>query len=422
MKTPDWLFLKNNLLRLAPAHILVEQLRLIISNFGNTVLPSMLLALSLAWALSNERNGAILWLWCATEIVSNLNLFRYARHHLANAIPLNRARHMVWVLAILNAVHGLIWGSLSFITMETANPTGVVLVVAVVSGMVGAAMATLSPVPLLFIAFAFTQLGLMAVKLWLMGDANYRVLSSAIGLYVLSLLGLARTSARSTLEAIELRFKLAASEKRLRDIERREAITQERQRLMQDMHDGLGSSLRTALLSVEKGRAPDNAVADVLKGCIDDLKLAIDSMEPVQADLLLLLATWRFRLEPRLDETGITLLWEVADVPELDWLEPRSALHILRILQEALTNVIKHANATEIHVATATEDDCVRVSITDNGQGFALEPALHRGGKGLSNQMRRAQSIGAEVHWKSGDAGTCFSLRLPVRKGSPLAA
>lgn len=216
----------------------------------------------------------------------------------------------------------------------------------------------------------------------------------------------------------EREVELAASHERLRIIEQQETVARERQRMMQDMHDGLGSSLRTALLSVEKGHPADGAVAEVLQGCIDDLKLAIDSMEPVQADLLLLLATWRFRLEPRLDETGITLLWEVADVPALEWLEPKSALHILRILQEALTNIIKHANATEIRVATAAEGDHVRVTIIDNGRGFAVERALHRGGKGLSNQMRRAEAIGAAVQWQSSDAGTCFSLRLPVHKGS----
>ena len=155
----------------------------------------------------------------------------------------------------------------------------------------------------------------------------------------------------------------------------------------------------------------------MLQGCIDDLKLAIDSMESVQADLLLLLATWRFRLEPRLDDTGITLLWEVADVPALDWLDPKSALHILRILQEALTNVIKHANATEIRVATVAQGEHVRVTIADNGQGFSVN-STQRSGKGLSNQMRRAEAIGAEVHWESSAMGTCFSLRLPVHKRS----
>ncbi len=157
-------------------------------------------------------------------------------------------------------------------------------------------------------------------------------------------------------------------------------------------------------------------VAQVLKGCIDDLKLAIDSMEPVEADLLLLLATLRYRLGPRLESTGITLRWEVKNVPKLDWLDPKNALHILRILQETFTNIIKHTHATEIRVATGMEDDYVVVTITDNGQGFSVERELKGGGKGLSNQMRRAEAIGAEVSWDSNDAGTCFTLRLPVKR------
>src|SRR5450830_1817985 len=120
---------------------------------------------------------------------------------------------------------------------------------------------------------------------------------------------------------------------------------------MQDMHDGLGSSLISALRVVEHGKMSDAEVAQVLRGCIDDLKLAIDSMEVVEADLLLLLATLRFRLAPRLDSVGIRLHWEVQDLPALNWLTPGNSLHILRILQEAFANIIKHAQATEISVA-----------------------------------------------------------------------
>lgn len=209
---------------------------------------------------------------------------------------------------------------------------------------------------------------------------------------------------------------LAANHERLREIERRQTLSQERQRLMQDMHDGLGSSLLSALRVVERGKMDEADIAQVLKGCIDDLKLAIDSMESVEADLLLLLATLRFRLEPRLESTGIALLWQVANVPALDWLDPKNALHILRILQEVFTNIIKHTHATEIRVATRVDGDYVLVTVTDNGQGFAVESALKSGGKGLSNQMSRAESIGAEVSWDSNDAGSCFTLRLPIKR------
>ncbi|MFI5446368.1 ATP-binding protein [Polaromonas sp. UC242_47] len=209
---------------------------------------------------------------------------------------------------------------------------------------------------------------------------------------------------------------LADSYERLRAAEQRQTLSQERQRLTQDMHDGLGSSLVSALRVVEAGRLSETEVAQVLKSCIDDLKLTIDSMEPVEADLLLLLATLRFRLGPRLASAGITLRWEVVDVPALDWLDPRNALHILRILQEAFANILKHTEASEIRVSTSAEDGGVSVTIADNGQGFSHEEAFKNGGKGLKNQLRRAQSIGGKVRWESPGRGSRMILWVPEKR------
>ena len=211
---------------------------------------------------------------------------------------------------------------------------------------------------------------------------------------------------------------LAATYERMSKIEHKQTLSDERQRLMQDMHDGLGSTLISAIRSVEGGGMTDTKVTQILKDCMDDLKLAIDSMEPVEADLLLLLATLRFRLEPRLEGTDIELVWQVQELPVLDWLEPSSALHILRIVQESIANVLRHTRATQIQVATAVVGDGVQVSITDNGQGFDLEKAITAAtGKGLINQKRRAQMIGAKVRWGAAPGGgTCFTLWLPLAR------
>lgn len=216
---------------------------------------------------------------------------------------------------------------------------------------------------------------------------------------------------------------LEASHRSLREIAQQQMLSDERQRMMQDMHDGLGSTLISAIRSVEVGGMSDERVKQTLKDCMDDLKLAIDSMEPVEADLLLLLATLRFRLEPRLEGTGITLLWEVQELPTLDWLDPSSALHILRTLQEAFANVLKHAQASEIRVTTGAGGGWVHVSIADNGKGFSVEQALDnggKGGKGLANQRRRAQAVGGDVEYESSPAGTRLTLRLPENR--PAAA
>jgi signal transduction histidine kinase len=214
----------------------------------------------------------------------------------------------------------------------------------------------------------------------------------------------------------EREAELEQSYQRLRVIENQQMLNAERRRLMQDMHDGLGSSLIGAIRSVERGVMNDVAISNVLKGCMDDLKLAIDSMESVDADLLLLLATLRFRLAPRIESAGISLQWDVQPVPPLPWLDPGSALHILRIMQECVANVLRHTRATTIRFSTATGGQGVCVMIEDNGAGFTLDEALQRGGRGLRNQQRRALAIGGHVSWESGNAGTRMVLWLPLER------
>ncbi|MBH2009951.1 MAG: hypothetical protein I8H71_09660 [Xanthomonadaceae bacterium] len=225
---------------------------------------------------------------------------------------------------------------------------------------------------------------------------------------------LANASLAQRLRAREA--ELNASHARLREIEHRQTLSEERQRLMQDMHDGLGSSLVSALRVVEDGQLHEAQVAEVLRSCIDDLKLAIDSMEPVDADLLLLLATLRFRLGNRLKSSSIRLVWNISDVPALPWLDPRNALHILRILQEAFANILKHAQASEIGVSTRASKGWIEVAVADNGQGFSVDDAMKGGGKGLMNQRRRAQAIGGEVLLASSFTGSVLTLRLPEKQ------
>lgn len=219
---------------------------------------------------------------------------------------------------------------------------------------------------------------------------------------------------------------LRASHERLRAAEREQTLLQERQRLMRDMHDGVGSSLMSALRLVERGRGTAQVdVAQVLRECIDDLKISIDSLEPVDSDLLALLAGLRFRLGPRLQGAGLELRWCVSDVPPLPWLDAQSALHVLRILQEVLTNVVKHSRASEITVTTAeaawtlpdgTRQPGVQVQVGDNGGSF--EPpspqALPPGSKGLANVRTRARALGARCTWQPQAHGTVFTLWLPL--------
>ena len=210
---------------------------------------------------------------------------------------------------------------------------------------------------------------------------------------------------------------LAESYERLREAERSEILHQERQRLITDMHDGMGSALVSALAVVEKGRPQPGEIARILRECLDDLKLTIDSLEIQRGDLLLLLATLRYRLSPRLSQAGIALQWQADTLPTLDWLTPGHALQILRILQEVFANAIKHSGADTIKVSMGVRGQGCAILVEDNGRGF--DPGRGcPGGRGMAHIRYRAARLGARSEWFATPQGTRFELWLPFRQAS----
>jgi signal transduction histidine kinase len=402
-----------NPFRLDADRILVEQLRLVLGNYRSTF-PVLLIPVLLYWVLSNSANNQSLLFWSIGVVLSHLALQFFTRRYFFEQVQPEKTVRVVVFFSFLHFIDAVMWGFLSWITLDTVTQSGFVLVVAVFAGMLGGGLATLSTIPFWFLVFALPQAVMLSVKLWAIGDATYIALSLGVVIYLVAIMGQVFNSARVTRESILLRFDLADSYVKLREVERQKTLDAERQRLMQDMHDGLGSSLISALRVVERGNMNDEELALVLKGCIDDLKIAIDSLEHVDSDLLLLLATLRFRLEPRLKAAGIALKWHVQNLPDLDWLDSRSALHILRILQEAIANIIKHTTSSEVFVITSVKGDCVQITIADNGQGFDVAKALNSKGKGLSGQKNRAAAIDAKIKWESDGFGTRVSLMLPL--------
>lgn len=94
---------------------------------------------------------------------------------------------------------------------------------------------------------------------------------------------------------------------------------------------------------------------------------------------------------------------------------PKRVLQVLRIVQEAITNVVKHAGAHTIVVSTGREDvdgqAQVFVEIRDDGRGMEGRTRL---GRGLANMGRRARGLGGSLAVESGARGTVARLRLPI--------
>ncbi len=204
---------------------------------------------------------------------------------------------------------------------------------------------------------------------------------------------------------------LQAQFHRVRDLERAQTLATERERLMRDMHDGVGGHLVSLLAMIEADRRRPAELGTVVREALDDMRLMIDSFEPVDDDLNAVLAMWHDRLAPRLRGAKVQLQWDVDLLPQVRGLTPARVLHVLRILQEAVTNAIRHGQARELWISAHDETEGVRVVVRDDGAGF--DALTTTSGRGLKNMQRRASEVGATLAIDSrAGQGTCVTLTL----------
>ena len=201
-------------------------------------------------------------------------------------------------------------------------------------------------------------------------------------------------------------------------LERDRAIEDERQRIMLDMHDGLGSQLLTSLARVERGAMPPQAMADALRGCIAEMRLALDALAPSEDDdFRSAFGNFRYRWDAQLADAGVQATWSI-DAPGDAGLQvaAHQRLDMLRVLQEALTNVVKHAQARHVHIRVERRAGGLRMEVRDDGRG--LGTATDREGHGLRSMRARAQRLGANLSLTAASPGTCVVLQLgPLATG-----
>lgn len=232
-----------------------------------------------------------------------------------------------------------------------------------------------------------------------------------------------------TLDAIQqlnrtLEARVAESEQtirinyeRLRRLERHHAASQERQQIMRDLHDGLGSRLFVTLSRAESGQAPPGELVQALRECIADMRLTLEAMSPESNDFLEAWGDFRFRWQQVLDGCGLASQWELETGDEPVVLAPHVTLQLLRIVQEALTNVLKHAEADRVAIALHAGNAGIRIDVQDNGRGMtgAAAAASH----GLANMQARALGLGARLQIAESRPGV--HVRLDFEPPRPVA-
>ena len=203
--------------------------------------------------------------------------------------------------------------------------------------------------------------------------------------------------------------------KKLNLLEKEKVLAEERERLMRDMHDGIGGQL-LSVVTLLQDQSGDvfKSVREKVQLSLIDLRFVIDSLDPLLSDLPTLLGMMRMRLIDQLEAANIELEWAVTELPEIDNMSPRRSLHIMRIVQEAITNSIKHSGSDKMKLVTGVVEDSVFIEVIDYGTGFDTSSVSEQQGRGVKNMHYRAQQLDAQLEYRQLTKGTSVRLLLAL--------
>lgn len=217
---------------------------------------------------------------------------------------------------------------------------------------------------------------------------------------------------------------LQASYEALRRESEQRAAMGERQRIMRDIHDGVGAQLVGLVNLLRKDHVPADMLREHADAALDELRMAVDALQNVEGDLATMLASMRYRLQDRFRACGITLEWalDASGTTDAGAHTPEQLVQVQRIVLEAFTNILKHAHATRIWVHLHQQSsDRTTIVIEDNGQGFIASPGERSAGHGLRNMRLRAQAVGARLDiTASAHGGVRVALDLPLPQRPPV--
>jgi len=201
-------------------------------------------------------------------------------------------------------------------------------------------------------------------------------------------------------------------------MEQRQILAGERERLGRELHDGAIQTVYTAGLLVESAQRlaePGTALAarldkamTVLNDAIKDLRHSLGELRADPAHTPLLEALELLAADPRFH--SLIDLQLKLELPAARALSPVRADHALAIVNEALSNTMRHARATQVKITAREVDGRLQLTMQDNGTGWPREP---KPGYGLRNMRDRARLLGGELDVSGGGKGTTVTLNIP---------
>ncbi|MBT8084541.1 MAG: sensor histidine kinase [Woeseia sp.] len=194
---------------------------------------------------------------------------------------------------------------------------------------------------------------------------------------------------------------------------------EERRNIALELHDGIGQVLTALINQLQHATYQETTGAgsdsvELAKSALSEVRRMSRALRPSVLDDLGLVAALKWLGRTTGESSGLEVMLEVTE-EELN-LDPQTETLVFRIVQEALTNIIKHAGATRSRVVLGTNNGALQVAISDNGKGFDASGVLGvaENGFGVRGMRDRAELFGGKLDVKSApNEGTLVTLTLP---------
>jgi signal transduction histidine kinase len=185
-----------------------------------------------------------------------------------------------------------------------------------------------------------------------------------------------------------------------------DAASAERERIFADLHDDLGAKLLQIVYTTQ-----GTPSADLARAALQDLRDVVSRSRGALGDLPAVLADIRQETEQRLRAASIGLDWQETNPIPARALDRAQALHLYRIVREAVSNVIRHASARTLKVRLKTSESQLLLDLSDDGIGMAAPGE----GRGTHTMQTRAKELAGDIAWRDASiGGTRVVLTVPL--------
>lgn len=202
-------------------------------------------------------------------------------------------------------------------------------------------------------------------------------------------------------------------------------LEEERERVARELHDSIGQQLAAMRLEILwiKDRLSTNADKDMFRNLInmtlnasEELKHICMNLRPVVLDKMGFVAA----IEELIKEFGLNTDLNIAsDITHIDEsiLKPAMTINIYRILQETMTNVVRHSEARNVGISFRGDGGYLVLEVKDDGKGISSVESIVTRGFGIMGMKERTKIVGGEFFIKSvPGGGTLIRVSFPVRK------